>query len=117
MTDDNYRIGIGDLVKPRRSEEVGRVITFTLASDTYTVAYPNETVNVKPWAIRLAQGRLIGKEMLTEVDWLIDSGVSAALVPQTLGRSADSIAQTAHRHGRTDLQTVFWRLVKDERAA
>jgi hypothetical protein len=117
MTDDNYRIGIGDLVKPRRTEEVGRVTGFDMAADLYTVAYPGETVQVKPWNIRLAQGRLIGKEMLTEVDWLLDAGVSPALVPQTLGRTADSIAQTAFRHGRKDLQTMFWQLVRGERAA
>lgn len=41
--------------------------------------------------------------LFEELDWFHDSGVSAALTLQTLGKSWDTTERTCHRLGRPDL--------------
>ena len=41
--------------------------------------------------------------LLEELDWFHDSGVSAALTLQTLGKSWDTVERTCCRLGRHDL--------------
>lgn len=54
-----------------------------------------------------SEPRMIGAELLAEVDWLLDGGVHPLMVAEELKRTPSLLEVTARRHGRPDLVAIF----------
>jgi hypothetical protein len=52
-------------------------------------------------------GRLMGEELITEIDWLVGAGVAPHEIAANLGKTRDNLERFAWRHQRSDLATYL----------
>lgn len=59
--------------------------------------------------------KLVARELLDEVNWLLDGGVHPLLIAQTLGKSCQSIDRAARVHGDQRIARLFAYPAQQER--
>ena len=61
--------------------------------------------------------KMTGREVLAEVQWLLDGGVHPELIAQQLGRSVEAINRMARRHRQLEIARVFNQAARRYRTA